>query len=369
VTENRSAILGLGCAAPALRQSQELALAKSLEISPARTEDERRWIEAIFRRSGVQSRGVAGVETDGRDGPATDPLFLLRAATDTEPFGASTGERMREYAARATALSTRSARAALEDAGVAPGRITHLVTASCTGFSAPGWDLEIMERLGIEPSVLRTHVGFMGCHAAINALRVADAFCRSDAQARALVCCTEICSIHYQYAARPDQVVANSLFADGSASVVVGQGSGGIAKIGPTASCILPDSGGQMGWMIGNHGFEMNLGTELPATIRTHAGPWLGAWLDRTGMGLSGVRSWAVHPGGPKVLSAVAEAAGLAGGELAASRAVLAAHGNMSSATVLFILDQLRQSPDGFTSPTVMLSFGPGVAAEAVLLV
>jgi prepilin-type processing-associated H-X9-DG protein len=363
VSVNETSILGLGCAAPAHRQGQEDALAKSLEISPARSEEERRWIEAIFRRCGVQTRGVASGEG------AADPLALLRAATLAAPLGASTGERMIAYAARAGPLSVSSARAALADSGVGAKGITHLITASCTGFGAPGWDLQIIERLGLSPSVLRTHVGFMGCHAAVNALRVADAFCRADAEARALVCCTEICSIHYQYAARPDQVVANALFADGSASAVLGQGMGGMARIGATASLVIPETGGQMGWVVGDHGFEMSLGTELPATIRTHAGPWLAEWLDKIGVGIAGVGGWAVHPGGPRVLGAVAEALGLAGGALGASRAVLGAHGNMSSATVLFILDHMRRSEHGIEKPTVVLSFGPGVAAEAVMLV
>lgn len=369
MSETRTSVLGLGVAVPSHQETQEGALARSLAISPARSIDEQRWIEAIFRKCGVRSRGVATAEHSAGNDHAPDPLELLRAGTDAEPFGPSTAERMREYAARAAPLSMQSSAAALADAAVAPQHITHLVTASCTGFGAPGWDLRIVEELGLASSVLRTHVGFMGCHAAVNALRVADAFCQSDRNARVLVCCTEVCSIHFQYAARPDQVVANALFADGSASAVLGAGRRGIAHIGSTASLIIPGTSSHMGWTVGNHGFEMRLGSELPEAIRIHAGPWLAKWLDGAGVGVAGVRAWAVHPGGPRVLAAVAEAASLPADALAPSRRVLANHGNMSSPTVLFILDQLRRSPQGLASPTVMLSFGPGVAAEALLLV
>lgn len=361
MSPERPAILGLGCAAPAVRRTQEEALRRSLEISPPLDDAQRRQTEAFYRRSGVESRGVASA-------PGTDPLTLFRPATDDQPLGAPTSERMREYSLRAAPLAQDSARAALADAGVRAASITHLVTASCTGFAAPGWDIALMDRLGLPGSVLRTNVGYMGCHAAINALRVAEAFCRADRAARVLVCCTEVCSIHFRYNARPDQAVANALFADGSASAVVGRSEAGIARIASSAARVFPASGDQMGWAVGDHGFEMSLSTRLSATIRQHARPWLEEWLHTTGIGLEDIRSWAVHPGGPRILSAVGEAADLPGTALRPSREVLAAHGNMSSPTILFIFDRLRQSPGGPALPCILLSFGPGVASEALLL-
>lgn len=373
MSDRHAAIMGLGCAAPETERAQGDTLALSLAISPPRGDEDRRLTEAVYRKSGIERRGVADGCPAGEAGPGssvagTDALRFFRPATEAEPRGPSTAERMAEYARRAGPLAERASRRALADAGVQGAAVTHLVTASCTGFSAPGWDIALMERLGLSPSVLRTHLGFMGCHAAINALRVAQAFALSKANARVLVCCTEVCSIHFRYAARPDQIVANALFADGSASALVAQSTGGVAKIASTSARLFPGSTAQMGWTIGDHGFDMTLGADLPATIREHGRAWLGEWLDAAGVGVPGVRSWAVHPGGPRILSAVGEAADLPGEALRVSREVLAAHGNMSSPTVLFILERLRGAPGGLALPTAMLSFGPGVAAEGALL-
>lgn len=363
------AIVGLGCAAPAHRRTQAEALAAALSLSPPRTDSERRQVEAIYRKSGVESRGVAGGTFDRSAGEPADPFGIFLPGGPGEWRGPSTRERMAEYTRRATELAVRASRAALHDASVAPAGITHLVTASCTGFAAPGWDQELIQQIGVSPSVARCHVGFMGCHAAINALRVGAAFARADPPARVLVCCAEVCSLHFQYLAPPDGVVANALFADGASAVVVAADAPApIARLGSFASRILADSKDQMGWEIGDHGFEMRLGTELPRTIAAGAGPWLAGWLDQAGIRMAEVGSWAVHPGGPKILSAVGEALSLAAEALGASRRVLAAHGNMSSPTVLFILEELRRSAAGIVLPCVVLSFGPGVAAEALLL-
>ena len=271
------------------------------------------------------------------------------------------------YAKRATALAIRSTRTALKDSGVRADEITHLVSASCTGFASPGWDIDLVESLGLPRQVQRTNVGFMGCHAAINALRVAGAFSRADRNARVLVCCTEICSVHFRYNARPDQVVANALFADGAGAVVVGSDGARFPRIASTASRVIEDSREQMGWAVGERGFEMNLGIELPGTIRRCAQAWVREWLGSQGLGIEDVGSWAVHPGGPKILSSVGEALCLPGSALDTSRRVLGAHGNMSSATVLFILDAMRAGGE-LRLPCVLMSFGPGVTAEALLL-
>lgn len=355
------AILGLGCAAPILRRSQEDALALSLSIAPPSNDDDRRRVEAIYRKCGVESRGVAS----GDD--AADPLALFRPASAAAPHGPTTAERLHAYAHRAPPLARRSAAAALADASVSASAITHLVTATCTGFGAPGWDIDLIGALGLSASVHRINVGFMGCHAALNALRAAQSIAAADPTARVLVCCTEVCSIHFKYQARPDQIVANALFADGSASCVVAASDTGICTLGATASHLFPASADQMSWSIGDHGFEMTLAHELPATVRDQAGAWLAVWLREHALTTDDVRHWAVHPGGPRILTAVAEATALPRETLAASRAVLAEHGNMSSPTVLFILDRMRQQ-GRLDGPALLLSFGPGITPEAMLL-
>jgi predicted naringenin-chalcone synthase len=289
---------------------------------------------------------------------------------------------MRVYAAEAGPLVVRAAKAAVAESGFPPGSFTHLVTVSCTGFVAPGIDLALIRGLGLRPTVERTHVGFMGCHGALNGLRVANAFACADPAARVLLCAVELCSLHYYYGSRADKLVANAIFADGAAAVAGAPASpadlaspAGLAsperqrgegwRVTATGSCLVPDSSAAMGWTVGDHGFEMSLARAVPGLIAARLRPWLDGWLRDNGLSRDAVRSWAVHPGGPKILSAVEEGLGLPADALAASRAVYASHGNMSSPTVLFILDRLRRATA--PRPCVALAFGPGLVAEAIL--
>jgi prepilin-type processing-associated H-X9-DG protein len=271
------------------------------------------------------------------------------------------------YRREAEELSVRAAQSALDGAGVGPGAITHLVTVSCTGFQAPGVDLALTRRLSLPPGVARTHVGFMGCHGALNGLRVARAFTSADPAARVLLSATELCSLHFHYGWDPQKMVANALFADGSAAVVgAATGPAGAWRLLASGSTVLPESADAMTWTIGDHGFEMTLSKQVPGLIRRHLRPWLSGWLAALGLDLAAVGSWAVHPGGPRVLDVVEEALGLGGTALAVSRGVFADYGNMSSPTVLFILERLARAGAGL--PCVALGFGPGMTVEAALL-
>ncbi|MGL6097904.1 MAG: type III polyketide synthase, partial [Fimbriiglobus sp.] len=281
--------------------------------------------------------------------------------------GPTTGERMRMYAADAPKLAVAAAAAAVAESGFSPDSFTHLVTVSCTGFVAPGVDLALVTELGLRPTVERTHVGYMGCHGALNGLRVANAFATANPAARVLLCAVELCSLHYHCGSSPEQVVANAIFADGAAAVV---GTGGTDEteawhVAATGSCVIPDSTNAMSWLVGDHGFEMGLSKRIPGLIARHLRPWLERWLDDNGVSLDAVGSWAVHPGGPKIVAAVEEALALPAAATAVSRAVYADCGNMSSPTVLFVLDRLRKA--AAPRPCVMLGFGPGLVAEAAL--
>jgi predicted naringenin-chalcone synthase len=209
----------------------------------------------------------------------------------------------------------------------------------------------------------------MGCHGLLNGLRVARAFVEADASACVLLCAVELCSLHHQYDWDSDQIVANALFADGAAALVVLSGEAQTARafrLQATGSTLIDDSEDAMSWRIGDHGFTMTLSPRVPELIGRHVRPWLADWLALHGLTLATVGSWAVHPGGPRILSSFGEAVGLDRSALDPSYRVLAEFGNMSSPTIAFILQRLRQAQA--PRPCVALAFGPGLAAEVALL-
>jgi prepilin-type processing-associated H-X9-DG protein len=259
-----------------------------------------------------------------------------------------------------------SAEKALWASGKGPSSITHIVTVSCTGFMAPGVDQHIIRELKLPNTVERVHVGFMGCHGALNGLKVAQGLAQLRRDAVVLLSAVELCSLHYYMGEEPGKIVANALFADGSASLVASSHQPGPWTVTQTGSCILPDSAQEMGWLIDDYGFEMTLSKKVPAVIGVHLRRWLTAWLAERKLNLELIRSWAIHPGGPKIVAAVKEALHLSDADLAPSLGVLNDYGNMSSPTVLFILDRLRQADA--PRPCVMIGFGPGLVAEAALI-
>ena len=334
-------------------------------------------VRAIYRKSGVRKRHSVLLERT--DGAPFDRQSFYEEAVSKDDHGPSTELRMRRYEADAPALAEAAARAALRDASLEAKELTHIVTVSCTGFFSPGLDAVLVDRLGLSRGVERTHIGFMGCHGALNGLRVAASFAGANPDARVLVSAVELCSLHFAYGRDPQLVVANSLFADGAAAVVgVPDGSAGVAGVSDSGDAsgawrvlangtlLMPDSADAMSWRIGDHGFRMTLSATVPDLIAAHLPEWLEEWLGRYGLAFDDVASWAVHPGGPRVLSAVGDALGLTTCAMEVSRDVLAEYGNMSSATVLFILERLRRR--NAPRPCVALAFGPGLVVEAVLL-
>jgi predicted naringenin-chalcone synthase len=326
----------------------------------------------LYRQSGIDTRHFAidaAVAQDILDGTRHSASMFL-PSPENGGRGPTTAERMQHYAEQALPLTLRAARQALERAAIPADSLTHLITVSCTGFAAPGVDIGLIQQLPLRPTVQRTHVGFMGCHGAINGLRLAQAFADADPDARVLLCAVELCSLHFHYGWDLQKLVANSLFADGAASVVGGSSTAAPAdswRIAATGSCLFPETEEAMGWRIGERGFDMHVSPRVPGFIARGLRPWLHEWLHRHGLAIEAVRSWAVHPGGPRILNAVEECLMLEPDSLRVSREVLAACGNMSSPTVLFILDRLRNQ--AAERPCVMLGFGPGLAAEAALVV
>ena len=357
-------ILGQGTAVPehSINRSESVDLVGG---DSWRSEKERRIIRGLYRRTGVEKRHsvLLNKRLTEDDGPQYDPQFRQKSADD---MGPSVGARMEVYEERAFPLALRAAASAIERSGLSGGDITHLITVSCSGFCAPGVDLKLIKSLALPATIERAHIGFMGCQGALNGLRVARAFANADPAANVLVSAVELCSLHYHYGWDPEQVVANALFADGSAALVgalrdANEGWG----ISATGAYVMPDSEDSMTWRIRDHGFVMSLSPKMPKLITDHLRAWTESWLGQRGLALGDIRSWAVHPGGPRILSSVAAALGLERSALATSRDVLREYGNMSSPTILFILDRMQRAKAPL--PCVALAFGPGLAAEAVL--
>jgi predicted naringenin-chalcone synthase len=272
----------------------------------------------------------------------------------------TTGARMARYETEAPALAAM----ALDRLGMAEEgpRVTHLILATCTGFAAPGLDHWIIGRYGLPGGVERSIVGFMGCQAAINALKLAWHVVRSEPAARVLVVNLELCSLHLQAATAIEQLLSFLIFADGCAAALVTADPGGLRVDGFHAG-LVPQAADQITWRIGDDGFDMTLSGMLPFTL-AHAMPEFAPAI-LGGADSAEIALWAVHPGGRSILDAVAHGLDLPPQALAPSRETLRLHGNMSSATVMFVLRaMLEEAVPGRRG--CALAFGPGLSAEAM---
>lgn len=374
-SRNLATIVGLGTAVPnPLSQSDSADFAKPYCCASAKEE---KVLEKLYAHTAISKRSSSLLLDPTNESGGT--FYSIRTSINDK--GPSTRARMEAYQDCALRLALNSTTAALQDACVEPDEITHLVTVSCTGFSAPGFDINLIRTLELSPHVQRTHVGFMGCHGAINGLRAAAAIAASQPNSTVLLCATEVCTLHFQYGWSSDSLVANSLFSDGSASAVLRQrvigatsseGAGNLVsrqetlRVIGSGSYLIPDSLDAMQWQIGDHGFTMRLSPDVPNLVRDSLADWLIPWLAKYSMALEDVGGWAIHPGGPRLLNAVQTALSLSPAQLYPSFSVLKDFGNMSSPTVLFILRRLLMGAGA--PPYVLLAFGPGLTIEALLL-
>lgn len=328
----------------------------------------RRLIQAIYNRSGIETRhSVTGDFVEGSDAQ------LFRTKPDGSLVSPSTGERNALYTHEARKLAVELARQTLASAeGFSAQDITHVIFTSCTGFSNPGPDYHIIRELGLREDVQRYTLGFMGCYAAFPSLRMAAQFCEADAKAVVLVICLELCTLHLQVNDSPDSILANSLFADGAGAALVcardPQPNKPCFRLCGFESALVPSSESDMAWEIGNEGFNIVLSSYVPGLIGANIGPLIHGILQRRDMDMTSVEEWAVHPGGRAILDKVQESLGLPADALDASRTVLRDYGNMSSATILFVLKELWDSADTDRAMTCAMAFGPGLTVETAVL-
>jgi alkylresorcinol/alkylpyrone synthase len=355
-----TAILGIGTALPPVTIGQE-AVRDLFASQPGLDRLGVRLVRAAFDHSAIETRHTVVADFDGVPTGFLDPQTgVIQRPT--------TGQRNELYAREAPGLFAAAARDALARSGVAAADVTHVVTASCTGFFAPGPDYRLVRDLGLRPTVQRDHLGFMGCAAAFPALRLAARICAGDPDAVVLVVCAELCTIHLTASSDTDQILSSAVFADGAAAAVV---SARPSEEQPTldledfTTALTAAGESDMQWTIGDHGFEMTLTAEVPRIIEREARDALMPALAAA----DGVDRWVVHPGGRSILDRFEDALDLAPDALDDSRAVLRDYGNMSSATVLFILQRVLADPSLADGDRVLgVAFGPGLTIEAAQL-
>lgn len=358
-----SFITAIGTAVPENRFNQE-AIAGFMTRAMNLSYEESRKLRTIFKSSGIDWRH--SVLTDY--GKTENFSFYPEAFN---PFP-STEARLDVYRNSAVALSARAIKDCVGENSFDFKSITHLIVVSCTGMYAPGLDIDLVKQLGLRENISRLCINFMGCYAAFNAIKAAHAFCASEEHARVLIVCTETCSLHFQKEPTEDNLLANALFADGAAALMVeSQPRPGI-NLKPEAfhNALAYNGTEHMAWSIGNLGFEMKLSSYVPEIIKSGIKSLTEQLLSQLQKKLSDIKYFAIHPGGKRILEVIETQLNLTAGQNHPAYEVLQNYGNMSSPTVLFVLkrivDQLTEADED--ARILSFAFGPGLTLESMLL-
>ncbi|MEM8969233.1 MAG: type III polyketide synthase [Bacteroidota bacterium] len=371
----KSYVAAIGTSVPEYRTSQtEIAsfMADVLQLNPA----ERQRLYALYRASGIHYRHSVLSDYGNAGNHSFYPDTL-----DLEPFP-TIKQRMDVYEQEALSLSYRSAKNCLQQLPqFNPKNITHLIFVSCTGMYAPGVDIELIHQLGLSYQVQRTAINFMGCYAAFNALKVADSIVQADANANVLMICTELCTLHFQKGKDEDNLLANALFADGSSSALISSQKFDNAiqfSLEQFHCDLVPEASQEMAWQIGNHGFEMKLSSYVPEAIKQGIYQLTQQLMQQLSWSVDEVDLqvqekpdlYAIHPGGKRILQVIEQALSIEKDDNRYAYQILQQYGNMSSATILFVLKALQQDltvADNDKS-VLGLAFGPGLTLESMLL-
>lgn len=375
--DHKSYINAIGTAVPgnAIPQ-QKIAefMAEALNMDTA----DRRKLNVIYRQTRIDQRHSVLPDYGLRMGEYT---FYPNTA-GLEPFP-SVSERNAVYRRETPKLALAAARNAFADyPDFDPQTITHVIVVSCTGFYAPGPDIELVEALGLPTTTHRLLINFMGCYGAFNGLKTADAIVRANPEAKVLVVSTELCTIHFQKKPDLDYLLSNALFADGAAAVLVeGKPRADKSLRMRTFFCdLLAEGRDEMAWHVSDFGFEMTLTAEVPGVIERNIGRLLSRLLEKSGLTIGDIHYYALHPGGRRILEAIEKQLGLDIHDNRYAYHVLKQYGNMSSATVLFVLREIWQelgikkeaaslASDATSSENILsCAFGPGLTLESLIL-
>jgi predicted naringenin-chalcone synthase len=359
-----SQIKSIGIAVPEFKHQQNDILRFMSRIY-AFNEKERRTLKYLYHQSGIQSR--YSVLSDYSEEPAGWTFYP--PAENLEPFP-SLEERMKIFNRHAVHISAAAIRNCLENE-MDIQEITHLITVTCTGLSAPGLDLQLMELLNLPKNIFRTSINFMGCYAAIHALKLADSLAQADTDAKILIVCTELCTLHFQQKATTDNITSSLLFGDGSAAVLITGGrsqSEGFPLIGFYGE-VMPKGKQDMSWQLSSKGFAMTLSSYVPSLIEEDFEKLVNQALANHGLTRDQITQWSIHPGGRKILEAIEKSLSLPKEKLETSYQILREYGNMSSATILFVLREILTDLKKTQNQKVFgAAFGPGLTMETFIV-
>ena len=347
-------------------QDEAAAFMQRIESLPAPL---RRRIPMIYERSGIDRR-YSCVPDYGETEAEAFTFYPRDWSLEPAP---TTAQRNQHYRRAVLPMAEQVARDVLGQTNLSTGDITHVIAVSCTGFFAPGLDIELVKRLGLPPTTQRTLIGFMGCYAAFNALRVAHSFCQSQPDAKVLIVCAELCTLHFQVNEAFETAVVNALFSDGAAAAIVSSKSeadadGELAYI-DNHVLLDDDSMDAMTWDIGNTGFLMGLSSKVPEIIAHSLPAYLDGLLCPHGLTPKEIDFWAIHPGGRAIVEKARDVIGLTDADIHDSLEVLRQNGNMSSPTILFVLkrflDRIKRGAE--LHHGIAMAFGPGLTLEGCL--
>lgn len=357
-----SKILSIGTAVPAFKHEQSDIL-DFMQRVYALSDDEQRKLKFLYRQGGIDTRYSVIPDYSL---PASEWTFYS-PTENLEPFP-KLEKRMQWYQQYAAQLSLNAVNKCLENYADQP--ITHLITVSCTGMSAPGLDLELLDLLNLPATTFRTSVNFMGCYAAIHALKIADAFCTADKKATVLIVCTELCTLHFQKEHSVDNMTSSMLFADGAAAVLVtGDYEQEGFSIDNFYSLVSVKGKKDMAWELSSKGFLMTLSSYVAEMIEEDFTLLVQDALSAANLNKEDITKWCIHPGGKKILEAVHKSLGFTNGQLDPCYEILRDYGNMSSPTVLFVLEKIMKALHKKEKNTIFgAAFGPGLTMETFIL-
>ncbi len=352
-----SKIIAIGTANPPFSHQQSSIMQFMLDANNP-DEKNRKLLPILYKRSGISNRYSVFPDFSL---PRSEWTFF-----EDKNSVPSLEKRMALYNTEAVELSIKAILNCLQGADIQ--QVTHLITVTCTGISAPGLDILLLQKLNLSPNIVRTSVNFMGCYAALHALKIADAFCRADASAKVLIVCTELCTLHFQKSNDVDAILSATLFADGSAACLVSseKAAKGL-EIKQFFSQVALSGQSDMAWEVSSTGFLMTLSTHVPKLIKQEIKHLLEKSLEKLNLSTNDITNWAIHPGGKNILEAVESSLNLTHEDLAKSYEVLNDYGNMSSATILFVLKKIMDDATK-TGNIFAVAFGPGITMESVIL-